>query len=426
MAAQELKCPNCGAPVDYDGSDVPTIRCPFCNTSVVIPAEMRPRPVAPVYTSSQVTSTVIDIGQTSGSSTAGRSRVGCVIGGIVGVVVLFTLGAIFLPLMLMRQANQAVTNALQPGSSMMTELPGVILTSAAAGNTEPVNTPTPAASPTPSFASLQVSFGSKGIGPGLLNDARYMAVDGGGVIYLADYMDGRVQAFDQTGKYLNGWQIGDENTIIDGLTANHDGVVFVAHDGVLERYDGSTGKLLGKINYANGPEFGDLAATADGGIIGVWYEGRWGMITSLEGHRDDLVWFDAKGKTLRTLKSLISGQTQELALDTVVAVNGLGTIYALSDGVIYKFTPQGKYLDKFPAQGDTGSDTPTQSCIAVNGQGQVFTAGSDQVLIYSADGRFIKSFKTEISPARIAFTETGDLVLLGNDQIDTYKLGALP
>src|SRR5512140_898424 len=35
-----FNCPNCGAPLDYKGSD-PIIRCPYCNSSVVVPDNLR-------------------------------------------------------------------------------------------------------------------------------------------------------------------------------------------------------------------------------------------------------------------------------------------------------------------------------------------------------------------------------------------------
>lgn len=39
--AQAFKCPSCGGPLDVDGGQDFTIRCPFCNTSVIVPEELR-------------------------------------------------------------------------------------------------------------------------------------------------------------------------------------------------------------------------------------------------------------------------------------------------------------------------------------------------------------------------------------------------
>ena len=38
-----FNCPNCGAPLDYKGSD-PIIRCPFCSGSVIVPDNLRGQP----------------------------------------------------------------------------------------------------------------------------------------------------------------------------------------------------------------------------------------------------------------------------------------------------------------------------------------------------------------------------------------------
>jgi hypothetical protein len=45
---ERFDCPSCGAPLDYDGSGYPSMRCPFCNNTVVVPEALRVRrPAAP-------------------------------------------------------------------------------------------------------------------------------------------------------------------------------------------------------------------------------------------------------------------------------------------------------------------------------------------------------------------------------------------
>lgn len=39
--AQTFQCPNCGAPLDYDGGLDPVIPCPYCKSAVVVPEELR-------------------------------------------------------------------------------------------------------------------------------------------------------------------------------------------------------------------------------------------------------------------------------------------------------------------------------------------------------------------------------------------------
>jgi outer membrane protein assembly factor BamB/DNA-directed RNA polymerase subunit RPC12/RpoP len=402
MAAQEFNCPKCGAPIEYNGEDSPTIRCPYCSTSVMVPEALRPaKPLETMQFQMP-------------SAPAAKSRPGCLVA-IIALVILIIAAVSIVPIIASQQIVSSVSDSVQ---TVVVEMPVPA---------EPTSAPTAAFTPTPSFALLQASFGSKGIGAGMLNDARYMTVDGSGTVYVADYQDGRIQAFDATGKFLHGWQVGNSKTIISGMTANHQGTLFVVSDsGLVDRYEGATGKLLGQAPYANGPEFGDLAFTPDGGFVGVWYEGRWGLITSLEGHRDDLVWFDASGKTLRTVESIISGQTGDLALDTLVAVDGLGNVYALSNGEIFKFNAQGKFVTRFMAQDDAAGTNTFSYAIAVDGKGQVYAAGSQGVGIFSPDGRFIRSFQTGGSPKQIAFSEKGEFYVLSGDKVNKYTLAIQP
>ena len=61
---QTFNCPNCGAPLDYDGSGYPTMRCPFCNNSVVVPQELRVLRDSPAAPASSPSSTpMFSVGQ---------------------------------------------------------------------------------------------------------------------------------------------------------------------------------------------------------------------------------------------------------------------------------------------------------------------------------------------------------------------------
>jgi DNA-binding beta-propeller fold protein YncE len=51
-------------------------------------------------------------------------------------------------------------------------------------------------------------FGMPGTGPGQFNLVHSIQIDAAGVVYVADRENGRVQRFDQTGKYLGEWSYG--------------------------------------------------------------------------------------------------------------------------------------------------------------------------------------------------------------------------
>jgi DNA-directed RNA polymerase subunit RPC12/RpoP len=421
VAAQEFNCPNCGAPLDYQGTGA-TLRCPYCETSVVVPAEMRPR-AEPVkigeffQSNGTVQSTVVTIDRSEIVAPASKSRASCLVSTISVSVIVLVAGIIALSILKTTRNNEmAIKKPVSLNVPPATRAPVA------------TEVPVPTLIPTPDYAHLVTTFGSSGIGPGLLNDARYITVDGAGTVYVADYQDGRIQAFDPDGKYLHGWQVGDAKTVIYGLAANHAGTVYVSYEGDIYRFEGSSGKALGKLDYELGQEFGDLTALPDGGLLGVWYEGRWGMITSLEGHRDDLVWFDAEGKTVRRLESAISGQTDNLALDIILAVDGQGNVFALSeyDREIFKFTSQGKFVDRIVVESREPNQSLLIDCIAVDGQGRVYVGGSDEITIFSPEGQFILTFGTVHSVRKMAFSEQGDLYIVSTDTVSRYTLGQLP
>jgi hypothetical protein len=51
-------------------------------------------------------------------------------------------------------------------------------------------------------------WGTPGTGPGQFNLVHSIQIDAAGVVYVADRENGRVQRFDQTGKYLGEWKYG--------------------------------------------------------------------------------------------------------------------------------------------------------------------------------------------------------------------------
>ncbi len=284
MATQTFNCPACGAPLHYTGGPETTVRCPFCANEVVVPLEVRHD--AALYPA-------------SGSRWRGSSLVV-----VISVALVLILGGVAFAIV---SSNQGESGSI-PQATIAPER-AVALPTAAARSPTPV--------PTLAYAGPGLSFGEKGIGPGQFNDVRYLAVDGSRTLYVADYSDDRVQAFDASGKYLSQFSVGDGNTILLGLAAEHQGRVYVAVGLVpdIQIYDGKSGQLTGKLANPAGGEFGMLAATASGGLAGAWYEGRWGIITSVEGHRDDLLLFDAQGKVALTIPAFISAQTGDAALD---------------------------------------------------------------------------------------------------------------
>jgi DNA-binding beta-propeller fold protein YncE len=261
-----FNCPKCGAPVNYEqdviGANL-TAQCPYCNSALSVPDEMRGRPA-------QVISHVnIYLRNTVSGGKAVRWILFIVLVPVVGVVIAaIAMGGFVVPLL-----SSTVTKTTAPVKSGSKGL---------GGKERPAG-----------FASTTLQFGSEGIGPGMFKDARSIAVDAAGKIYVGEHSGGRVQVFDPEGKFITQWTV-DPKLPLTGMAADRNGTVYIVQSGMISRYEGATGKLLGQVAYADGWGFDDLSSVADGGLVAAWYK-----------NRDDIVRFNAQGQVTRTIPNSI-------------------------------------------------------------------------------------------------------------------------
>jgi hypothetical protein len=237
------------------------------------------------------------------------------------------------------------------------------------GTAAPTNTPyvqpTATSAPVRGPASVALTFGEEGIGPGMFTDARSIAIDNNtGYIYVGEYIGGRIQVFDETGKFLKQWSV-DPEMPLRGMDVDRSGNVYAVQRGRIYKYNGETGELVGEIEYATGQDFDDVVVAADGGLVTAWYGGD-----------DDIVRFNGAGQPVLTIPAAVSGQTNASELDTRVAVDGLGNIYALGtfNSAVLKFGPDGKFLDKFGSGGDGPGALDSPMAIAVDGQARIYVS----------------------------------------------------
>ena len=113
-----------------------------------------------------------------------------------------------------------------------------------------------------------LAFGAKGTGPGQFKVASYLALDGHGNIYVADWNDGHINIFGPDGKFLRLLDLGS-GTIILGLAVAPDGTLYVSHDGTIERRDPDGKKSTLSYADARGDRLADVSGIAlgpDGGL----------------------------------------------------------------------------------------------------------------------------------------------------------------
>jgi tripartite motif-containing protein 2/3 len=284
------------------------------------------------------------------------------------------------------------------------------------------------ASLTGNGAKLLTTFGGKGTGAGFWNDAKHLAVDGKGYVYVDDQKTGRIQRFDANGKYVSYWDVPlQSGTGPDCLTADRAGNVYVCEGGQLFKYDGSTGKSLA--TYASPTEtFGIdglrmAAATLDGGVVA-------DDVNSTDGDR--LLIFDASGNTTASYPKLLSAQANNLYGDTL-AVDGLGNLFFLDwvNEVVLLYGADGKYINRFGSHGRGADQFNYPLSIAVDGQSRIYVGDRQSIKVFDSTGRYLTTYTipggTIYTTYSLAFGDGGTLYALcmdnaDNEQAQVFKL----
>jgi hypothetical protein len=381
---QTFDCPKCGAPVTFEHSSDPTnpkrtLRCAYCHSQLIAPNELSGQPARVVR---------IQFGLDSGSRFPKWLWVLLVIPLIVLVLVGLGVAGVLAP------AFYSVSRTVN----------------------QPPNPPSGGKAPVKekrnTFANELLVFGSEGIGPGMFNDARSIAVDGAGRIYVGEYTGGRIQVFDPAGKFLSQWNIGDRKTLIRGMAADRKGTVYVVSGGRIDRYNGETGEKLGQVDYArSGAD--DVTVGADGGLVAAWHGGK-----------DDIVTFDSNGRTLLTVPAAISTASGDSELSMRVAVDGAGYIYALGrfNDAIFKFGRDGKFMNRFGGGGDQPGQIRAGYSIAVDGYGRVYVGDMKGIQVFDANGRYLTLLTQKGMAFGMVFNDKNELFVVARDRVIKYAV----
>ena len=372
---ETFECPKCGAPVSYqpDTFGGGTVKCAYCQSQLSLPHHGQPARII-----SQID---INVGP---QVTAGARKLIWFLVLVPVVIIIIVLAGVF--------------GALAPLMKSAGSRGGANGGGAGGGSN--------------SFATVVQTFGSEGIGPGMMTDARSIGVDGQGRIYVGEYQGGRVQVFDANGKFITQWMV-DPNMPLRGLAVDRNGVVYIAQRGKITRYQGDTGQALGDLVYSGGDGFDDVRTSLDGGLVCAWYRGN-----------DNIVRFDAHGKELSTITKAVSTPADRSELDTRVAVDGLGNIYALGtfSEAVFKFNPEGKFVNRFGGSGSQPGQFRAAHSIAVDGKGRVFVGDIQGVQIFDADGRFLTVVKVDGPAFGMVFNDKNELLVAARSKVIKYAL----
>lgn len=388
-----LKCPSCAAPLDYeDDSDRASIRCPFCNNLAVVPESMR-RDAAQVIVSSFA----------SGRQPVKLSPVVGYV--IVAVVLLFVGGILFGVIRTINSVADGVSRTMQPPPRP--QPPNITLPQIPPGLLADPKKPA-----APAFGNVAMQFGTEGIGPGSFTDARSIALDGEGRIYVGEYTGGRIQVFDREGKFITQW-FADRSMPLRGLAADRRGTVYVVQRGKIQRFEGATGQPLGEIPYAGGGGFDDVVATADGQLVASW-----------DRHTDDIVRLNPSGGNVKVIKKAMSGQTDRSELNLRVAVDGSGNLYALGtfNEAVVKYTPDGRFVNRFGGQGGETGQFRAAQAIAVDNKGRIYVSDTKGIQVFDANGRYLDTFKPEGHAFGMIFNDQNELFVAARTKVVKYSV----
>ncbi|HLM62391.1 MAG TPA: hypothetical protein VK308_16435 [Pyrinomonadaceae bacterium] len=353
-----LICPQCGGKItDYKPWDN-FATCEYCTTRFVI-EQQKPAAAEPVYQSLPT------------SSLSPNTIIGFVVGACLFV------GGIFFIAILSRKKPEPNLNF--------------------GGYSKPYSTPTlsPLLSPTPTPNPNLLEFGGKGTGNGLFQDADSIAVDSKGRIYVADNTL-RVQQFNEKGEFIKLWQVPSETGYykrarsIGKIAVDDQDRLHVLIAGLVLIYESESSEPLKLVHFAPNP-IQDFTIRSDGG--------RLYLIN--EGETEYFVQVNSGGKTVRRVNGFhtkaADASMQPFATGLAAirfAVDGAGNIYSIyalgdlgsyqlsyndEDFRIFRFTPEGKYVNKF-------AQTMNSCGIAIDNQSRIYISDNDLIDVYSNNG----------------------------------------
>lgn len=481
--SQTFTCPKCGAPQDYQGGSAPTIQCPYCETTLIVPEALRtPAPnfaafgaadwskqagvlaeikrlvaagnkiaaiklyretfgvglkqakdaVEAIEHGQNVQMAQISIGTpqsfqvTQGDSgyristtpTGGinisrtGNRSGCASAFVVFIVIV-VIASIVIPILL----SVGAFAFLLPASSNSTAVDSItdsFLGTPIARASATLRPTAPPPTPTPQFANVVNEFGGKGTGAGKMQDARAIAVDNHGNIFVAEYLGGRVQTFDKTGKFKTQCLI-DTKLPVSSMAADRRGNLFVLQGVTLTQYDAATCEPRNSFAPKGGSNYKSLAVGADGILYG----------TMTGNNKDSVIRFNADETINVIVDSAISGQLDNFELDPVLAVDGDVNFYVLGTFArqIFKFSHGGKFLDSWGAPGNEPGQFSAPNTLAVDSQGRVYVSDNKGIQVFSNDGRYLDVFKIPQSVASgMAFDDDDNLWVAARERVYQFKL----
>lgn len=402
-----FSCPECGASLRAEQFSGLTVKCPYCDSSVIVPEELRPR------------SSVIDeSNQTALNQPAidPATRVRTII-----FVALISL-AVLLPIIIPHWIHTSSIPDIRmntPRDAQASATPNVLVHPPVAK----ANLVTP---------GVALTFGKSGTSSGSFQRAHGITLDESGNIYVSDETE-RIQKFSPAGKFLSLWttprevQSGDTQSGPHKLFTDQMGRICVVTDGQLIKYDVANGnRLIIRDDYIE-----DAALMKDNGSL---------LITYKSG-KSYLAYLDANGNELKRRSGFLSDglpnrvtlltSALRLALDqqeNIFVLYALGTYngaehFDTNPIAVYKLAPDGRYVSKFGLEGRGPDQLEMPTAIAIDHQNHVYVSEqTGDIKVFDTDGNYLMTLKTPHSAQALAFGKDNNFYIAGASKVSKLVL----
>lgn len=397
-------CTSCGAPV-HAPDTATALRCDYCGNNIMVPQHLRAAP--PRQFSGNI---VINTG-TGPSTFQGEQQVvinrqgnsprvvqgrGCV-WGIVALVIVIVAASVLPAVIGIWAGIDAISSSIPRRVSFATS------------------------TPVPQFATKVLSFGGRGKGPGLFEGAIDVTSDASGDIYVLEGNSGRVQRFDRSGKYLNGWVIEDENHGLSSIVADRrSNAVYIVGKPKIYKYDGTTGNLI-STPLEKGSGF---SPTEDAGIFA-----NGDLLTYVSGDSDDLVSLNPEGQEVGRFKSVFSTILGKKTVPPApwnirLTPDASGKMLVLNkpDVEVFIYGADGKYSTRFTSENDRAG---MASDITVDSKGRIYVSHLHGIEVFDYTGRTLGQIGSSLSDRveAVEITSRDELLALSGDgEITRYQL----
>jgi len=403
-----FKCPQCGAPIEIPPR-VSSTKCGYCGASIIIPKELRTKIEATERKKvakpdePKVEKVEIEIPLTPlppALPTYPKPLIGAE---ATATVTVFVLSCIVLTLFTAILATSNLKQLRDTLADRITATPLFLFGGTASPSVASTPSSTVRATAAVSDATLIIN------GDGIFQDPQALSIDANNNFYVSDGKAVRIFKFDSSGKLAYQWAVDTKSAYGSrSLVADRFGNLYVVQDGVILKYNAITGRLQSTITDSNGVGFLDVATLLDGSFAATWYS-----------NRDDVVRYNANAQMVFRIQKAISGQTDKPEKLLRIAIDSLGNMYAAGDdnGVIVKYSNEGKFLIKFGAAGSGAGQFQSITGIAVApDRTRVYVTDLKGIQAFDSDGRYLGVSKPSGGLVHdIAFNDKSELFgFIGN------------